>query len=40
MTPWAGLELRGVVRASYLRGAAVCRDGELLGEPAGRLLRR
>jgi allantoinase len=40
VTPYAGRTLRGIVRATYLRGARVFAEGELLGEPAGRLLRR
>ncbi|RMG17128.1 MAG: allantoinase AllB [Deltaproteobacteria bacterium] len=40
LTPWAGRELRGVVRAVYLRGEEVAREGEILGAPRGQLLRR
>ena len=40
VTPYAGLSLHGRVRATYLRGQLTCTDGELVGPPAGRLLRR
>jgi allantoinase len=40
VTPYAGLSLHGRVRATYLRGRLAYRNGELVGPPAGRLLRR
>jgi allantoinase len=40
VTPYAGLSLHGRVRATYLRGQLTCTDGELIGPPSGRLLRR
>ncbi len=38
VTPYAGLSLRGVVRATYVRGVRVWEEGELLGPGTGRLL--
>ena len=40
VTPYAGQELAGVVRSTWLRGEQVAVDGLPVGEPAGRLLRR
>jgi allantoinase len=44
VTAYAGRTLHGVVRASYLRGERVVRDGELTAQaakkPAGRLIER
>jgi len=40
VTPYAGRRLRGVVRATYLRGRPVHTDGRWAAEPAGRLLRK
>ena len=40
VTPYAGRELTGRVRATLLRGRPVVCDGKLQGPPAGRLLRR
>ena len=40
VTPYAGRELRGVVRTTFLRGRRVFADGSVLGEPRGRVLRR
>jgi len=39
VSPYLGEELRGVVRATYLRGRLVFRDGEFPGEPVGREYR-
>ena len=38
VTPYAGQKLYGVVRATYLRGREVARNGAAVGEPGGRLL--
>ena len=35
ISPYLGEKLRGVVKATFLRGKTVFRDGEFLGEPAG-----
>src|ERR1700687_4461023 len=40
VSPYLGERLRGVVKATYLRGNCVFADGEYPGEPAGRELRR
>jgi allantoinase len=40
VSPYLGERLRGVVRATYLRGNCVFADGEFPGEPGGRELRR
>ena len=40
VTPYAGLSLHGRVQATYLRGRLAYCDGELVGAPAGRLLKR
>jgi dihydropyrimidinase len=37
-TPYAGMRVRGCVRAVFLRGAPVVEDGELVGRTAGRYL--
>jgi len=39
LSPYLGAELRGVVRATYLRGKPVFQDGEFPGQPAGREFR-
>jgi allantoinase len=39
VSPYLGEKLRGVVRATYLRGKCVFADSAFLGEPAGRELR-
>jgi hypothetical protein len=39
-TPFEGLELRGKVRSTYLRGRLVYRDGKIVGAPQGRHLHR
>jgi len=39
ITPYAGRELRGKVRATYLRGTKIYDDGEF-APPAGRVLKR
>jgi allantoinase len=36
VSPYLGQKLRGVVKATYLRGRLVFKDGEFLGEPSGR----
>jgi len=40
VSPYLGERLRGVVKATYLRGICVFADGEYPGEPTGRELRR
>ncbi len=40
LTPYAGQVLRGVVRATYLRGAKIFDDGSFAERPSGRMLRR
>jgi len=40
VSPYLGETLRGVVRATYLRGAPVFADGEFAGEPRGREFRQ
>ena len=40
VSPYLGETLRGVVKATYLRGNCVFADGEFPGEPDGRELRR
>lgn len=40
ITPYDGREVAGIVRATYLRGTAVARDGRPVGEPTGALLVR
>jgi allantoinase len=39
-TPFEGLELRGKVCSTYLRGHLVYQDGRIVGEPRGRYLKR
>lgn len=40
VSPYLGERLRGVVKATYLRGNCVFADGEFPGEPGGHELRR
>jgi allantoinase len=40
VSPYLGERLRGVIKATYLRGNCVFADGEFPGEPDGRELRR
>jgi allantoinase len=40
LTPYARREMRGVVKATYLRGRKVFAAGAHVGSPCGRLLRR
>ncbi len=40
LTPWHGRRLKGALTAGILRGQVVMRDGEPIGEPRGRLVRR
>ena len=40
LSPYLGETLRGVVRATYLRGRAVFEEGKFPGEPVGREWRR
>src|SRR6266699_445231 len=40
VSPYFGERLRGVAKATYLRGNCVFADGQFSGEPAGRELRR
>jgi allantoinase len=39
-TPFEGLELASKVKATFLRGALVCENGEVVGKPRGRYLHR
>jgi allantoinase len=39
-TPFEGLELSARVKATFLRGALVCENGNVLGKPLGRYLHR
>jgi allantoinase len=39
-TPFEGIELSAKVKATFLRGALVCENGNIVGKPAGRYLRR
>jgi allantoinase len=40
LSPYLGEKLRGVVKATYLRGDCIFSDGEFPGEPKGHELRR
>ena len=40
VSPYLGERLRGVIKATYLRGTCVFANGEFPGEPGGRELRR
>ncbi len=40
LTPFEGWQTRGAAVATILRGRVVMRDGELVGEPSGALVRR
>ena len=40
ISPYLGEKLRGVVKATYLRGNCVFADGDFPGEPIGGELRR
>lgn len=39
-TPFEGMELRGRVKSTFLRGERICHDGVVEGPPRGRYLRR
>jgi allantoinase len=39
-TPFEGIELSAKVKATFLRGALVCENGNLVGKPRGRYLHR
>ena len=39
-TPFEGFELGARVKTTFLRGRRVYDNGEVIGEPAGRFLRR
>jgi allantoinase len=39
-TPFEGLELKGRVASTYLRGELVCSNGKVVGKPRGRYLKR
>ena len=39
-TPYVGEELRGVVKATYLRGRKVWEDGRTIGTPSGQWIRK
>ncbi|XP_046964716.1 allantoinase-like [Vanessa cardui] len=38
LTPYIGKELKGVVKKTYLRGKLIYADGEVIGQPKGKLL--
>jgi allantoinase len=40
LTPYAGRELKGVVKMTFLRGQQIYETGEFSGAPAGRVLKR
>lgn len=40
VTPYAGARLRGIARATYLRGEHIQQDGAMVGEPLGVRLER
>jgi len=40
LSPYLGERLRGIVKATYLRGNCVFAEGEYPGEPAGREFQR
>jgi allantoinase len=40
VSPYLGEKLRGVVKATYLRGDCIFSDSEFPGEPKGRELRQ
>jgi allantoinase len=40
VSPYMGQKLRGVVKATYLRGTVVFQEGSFPGEPRGREFRR
>jgi allantoinase len=40
VSPYLGEKLRGVVKATYVRGTPVFREGEFPGKPVGREYRR
>jgi allantoinase len=39
-TPFEGIELGARVKATFLRGALICENGNVLGKPSGRYLHR
>ncbi|HEY3075356.1 MAG TPA: dihydroorotase family protein, partial [Burkholderiales bacterium] len=39
-TPFEGIELSARVKATFLRGALVCENGQVMGQPRGRYLHR
>ncbi len=39
-TPFEGLQLKGRVKSTFLRGELICQEGKVLGEPRGRYLKR
>jgi allantoinase len=39
-TPFEGIELSARVKATFLRGELICENGNVLGKPRGRYLRR
>jgi len=39
-TPFEGIELSARVKATFLRGALVCENGKLVGQPRGKYLHR
>ena len=40
LTPYAGMDLRGVVEATYVRGTKVYENGQISANPIGRLLTK
>jgi len=39
-TPFEGIELKGRVKSTFLRGELICQEGKVLGEPRGKYLKR
>lgn len=39
-TPFEGMELTGRVKSTFLRGNLIYHNGEILGSPQGRYLKR
>ena len=39
-TPFEGIELKGRVKRTFLRGELIYQDGKVLGEPRGKYMRR
>ena len=39
-TPFEGIDLKGRVKSTFLRGELICQEGKVLGEPRGKYLKR